>query len=92
MFWTLRSSIHLEDPALLLQPSETGLLPAAGLGLRYLTEKEVLVPRLVQLVQAHARIGRVQLEVEGGGLDGLLLLASQLGEAVGEGIGDAEIH
>ena len=36
--------------------------------------------------------GRVQLEVEGGGLGGLLLLRGQAGEAGGEAIGNAEVH
>jgi len=31
-------------------------------------------------------------QIEGRGLDGLLLLAGELGEAVGEGVGDAEVH
>ena len=53
---------------------------------------EVLVPRLVELVQFHARLRRVELQVEGGGLDGLLLVAGQAGEAGGEGVGDAEFH
>lgn len=33
----------------------------------------------VQFVEFHARIGGVELEVEGSGLDRLLLLAGQLG-------------
>ena len=53
---------------------------------------EILVLRLVELVEAHARIGRVELQVEGRRLDGLLLVAGQSGEAVGEGIGDAKFH
>ena len=53
---------------------------------------EVLVLRLVELVELHARVGRVHLQVEGRGLDGLLLVAGQPGEAVGEGVGDAEFH
>ena len=53
---------------------------------------EVLVLRLVELVEAHAGIGRVELQVEGRRLDGLLLVAGQAGEAVGEGVGDAEFH
>ena len=53
---------------------------------------EVLVLRLVQLVETHSRIGRVELQVEGGRLDGLLLVAGESGEAVGEGVGDQEVH
>jgi hypothetical protein len=53
---------------------------------------EVLVLRPVQLVELHPRVGGVELEVEGRGLHGLLLFAGQLGEAVGEGVGDAELH
>ena len=37
-------------------------------------------------------IGRVHLQVKGRGLDGLLLLAGEFGEAVGEGVGDEELH
>ena len=37
-------------------------------------------------------IGRVELQVEGRRLDGLLLVAGQAGEAVGEGVGDEEVH
>ena len=53
---------------------------------------EVLVLCLVELVEAHAGIGRVELQVERRRLDGLLLVAGQSGEAVGEGVGDAEFH
>ena len=53
---------------------------------------EVRVLGLAQLVKAHARVGGVELEVEGGRLHRLLLLVGQLGQAVGEGIGDAEVH
>ena len=53
---------------------------------------EVLVLCLVELVELHARVGRVHLQVKGRGLDGLLLLAGQSGEAVGKGVGDAEFH
>ncbi|MBK8797121.1 MAG: hypothetical protein IPM07_12575 [Anaerolineales bacterium] len=38
-----------------------------------------LVAGAVEFVEAHARVGRVKLEVEGGGLGGLLLLAAQPG-------------
>lgn len=47
---------------------------------------------LVELVEAHARIGRVDLKVERRRFDGFLLVAGQTGEAVSEGIGDAEFR
>ena len=50
---------------------------------------EILVLRLVELVEAHAGIGRIELQVERRRLDGLAL-ARQPGEAVGEGVGDAK--
>ena len=53
---------------------------------------EVLVPRVIQLVEAQSGIGRIDLKVERRGLDRLLLVARQAGEAVGEGVGDAEVH
>jgi hypothetical protein len=53
---------------------------------------EIPVPRLVQPVQAHAGIGRVELQVEGRGLDRALLVAGEARQAIGEGVGDAEFH
>lgn len=53
---------------------------------------EVLVLCRVERVEAHARIRRVDMEIEGGGLYGLLLVAGEAGEAIGEGVGDAELH
>ena len=53
---------------------------------------EVLVLRPVDLVQLQPRMRRVHLQVERRGLDRLLLVAGQLREAVGEGVGDAELH
>ena len=53
---------------------------------------EVLVPRPIQLVQTQARLRRVQLQVEGRGFHRFLLVVGQAGQAVGEGIGDAEVH
>lgn len=38
------------------------------------------------------RIRRIQLQIEGSGLRQLLLLAAEFGEAVGEGVGDEELH
>jgi adenine-specific DNA-methyltransferase len=43
-------------------------------------------------VEAHAGIGRVELQVEGRRLHGLLLIPGQSGEAVSENVGDAEFH
>jgi hypothetical protein len=53
---------------------------------------EIPVPRLVQPVQAHAGVGRVELQVEGRGLGRSLLVAGQARQAIGEGVGDAEFH
>ena len=53
---------------------------------------EVLVLRPIDLMQLQPRMRRVHLQVERRGLDCLLLVAGQPGEAVGEGIGDAELH
>jgi len=53
---------------------------------------EVLVLRPVDLVQLQARMRRVHLQVERRGLHHLLLVAGQLRETVGEGVGDAELH
>ena len=53
---------------------------------------EVLVPRPIQLVKRETRRRRVQLQVEGGGLGGLLLVAGQPSQTVGKGIGDPELH
>jgi len=41
---------------------------------------------------ANPGAGRVELQVEGYRFDGLLLVTGQPGEAVGEGVGDAEVH
>lgn len=40
----------------------------------------------------HARIGWVQLQIEGSGLHQLLFLAGEFGEAIGKSIGDAKVH
>ncbi len=53
---------------------------------------EVPVLGLIKLVKLHAWTRRIQLQIKGCGLDGLLLLAGQFGEAVGEGVGDAEVR
>jgi hypothetical protein len=53
---------------------------------------EVVVLRPVQAVEAEPRPRRIHLEVEYGRLDGLLLVPREAGEAVGEGVGDEEVH
>ena len=53
---------------------------------------EILVPRPVELVAAQAGVGRVELQVEGRGLDRLLFFPGEAGQAVGEGVGDAKVH
>ncbi len=55
------------------------------------TDQKFLSLALSSLWKLHSRIGRVQLQVKGRGLDGLLLFAGQSGEAVGKCVGDAEI-
>jgi hypothetical protein len=51
-----------------------------------------LVQVRVELVELHARAGRIHLKAEGRGLDELLLLVVQLREAVDEGVGDRKLH
>ena len=53
---------------------------------------EILVFGFVEFVETQARIGRIQLQVKSRGFHDLLFLASEFGLAVGEGIGDAEVH
>jgi hypothetical protein len=53
---------------------------------------EVLVFGPVEFVQLHSGVDRIHLQIEGGGLDGFLFFASQSGEAIGKGIGNAEFH
>src|SRR3972149_2345303 len=53
---------------------------------------EVLVFRIVELVELHARIGRVQLQVKGSSLYCLLLLSGQFGETVGKCVSYPEVH
>ena len=48
--------------------------------------------RLVNLVELQRRMSRVQLEIEGRGLDRLLLVAAELSETVGERVGNPEFH
>jgi len=53
---------------------------------------EVPVSGPVQLVKAHAGVGRVDLQIEGGGFGRLLLVAVQPGKAIGEGVGNTKVH
>ena len=43
-------------------------------------------------MEPQARASRVELEVKGSCFGGFLLLAGQLGKAVGECVGDTEFH
>ena len=52
---------------------------------------EVLVLRLVELLEAHARVGLIQLQIKGRRLRGLLFLACEPREAVGECVSDAKL-
>lgn len=53
----------------------------------------MLVPGHTRLVHAHARgVCPVQLQAEGCDLDGLLLIAGEVGETIGKGVDDTEIH
>src|SRR5680860_1462982 len=53
---------------------------------------EVRILRLVEAVELHARVGRVHLEIKGRGLDGLLFVTAEFGQAVGEGVGYEEFR
>jgi mRNA-degrading endonuclease RelE of RelBE toxin-antitoxin system len=53
---------------------------------------EVRVSRLGEPMKLHPGIGRVHLQIEGGGLDRLLLVDGEPRQAVGDGVGDAELH
>lgn len=56
------------------------------------TDQKFLSFALSSLWKAHARISRVELQIERCRLDGLLFVAGQSGEAVGESIGDPKFH
>ena len=43
-------------------------------------------------MKLHARIGRVHLQIKGGGFDGPLLLTGEFGQAVGKSISNAKFH
>ena len=49
----------------------------------YANRPEIVVLCLVELVELQTRMSRIHLKVKCGSLDSLLLLAIQLGEAVG---------
>ncbi len=53
---------------------------------------EVFVFGFVEFVELRSGVGGVELEVEGGGFDELLLVVGEPGEAGGEGVGDAEVQ
>lgn len=48
--------------------------------------------RIFELGEAHATVGRVELQLKRHRLASLLLLAGETREAVGEGVGDEEFH
>ena len=58
----------------------------------YAHRPEVLVLGLVELVEAHAGIGRVDLQIESRRLNALLLIAGQASEAIRKRVSDAEFH
>src|SRR6266542_6023477 len=49
--------------------------------------QDLLTLAFTKLVEAHRGIGRIELQVEGGGLDRLLLVAGEPREAAREGVG-----
>src|ERR1019366_1786026 len=61
-------------------------------GSAYANRPEIVILRLVQLVEMQARMSRIHLKVKSCSLDGLLLFAIQFGEAVGECVCDSEVH
>jgi hypothetical protein len=78
---------QVSTPAAQFQPSKE--LPRQVYRLESVTDG---VLRLVELVEAHSGIGRIELQVERRRLDGFLLVAGQVSEAVGEGVGNAKFH
>ena len=59
---------------------------------RYPHRPKARVTRLVQLVELKSGLRRFDLQIESGGLDGLLLFTAQSRQAVGNRIGDPEFH
>ena len=58
----------------------------------YSDGSEIPVSCSVQPVESQPRSGKVGLQVESSRFYCLLLFIGQLGEAVGEGVGDEEMH
>jgi hypothetical protein len=54
--------------------------------------QEVRISRFVELVQLHARLRRVHLQVEGSDFDRFLLLAREPRQTLRERVGNAEFH
>lgn len=53
---------------------------------------EIRVLGAFDAVETETGMSGIDLEVEDGRLHGLLLLRSEVGQAAGEGVGDAEVH
>lgn len=53
---------------------------------------EVGVFDAIDFMEPQPRASRIKLQVKSGSLGGFLFLSGQLGEAVGEGVRDAEFH
>lgn len=53
---------------------------------------EVRILRLAQPMELHPRVSRIHLQIEGSRLHRLLLVAGERRQAVGEGVGDEEVH
>ena len=50
------------------------------------------IPRPIDAMKLHPGICGIQLQIKHRGLDGLLLIPSQFGEAIGEGIGNSKLQ
>ena len=53
---------------------------------------EMRVSGSIQLVELQSGQSRSQKKIQSRGLHRLLLVAGELGETVGEGVGDSELH
>jgi hypothetical protein len=53
---------------------------------------EVLILWLVEPMELHSRILRIQLKIKGCGFYKLLFLAGKFSQAIGKSIGDKEVH
>ncbi len=58
----------------------------------YTNGPEIGIPRSVQSVKLQSRMRRVHLQIKGSRFPGLLLVSGEFDEAIGEGVGDAELH